>query len=148
MTELVPAHLINLGEAGSPMNESVFISSAAWPLRAKMQASNFPAVSLARLNELPQDDIAWVNPGRHPVQGIIAKSSGTEQALAASGANTASAISVAGSSTDSALADAGSSTGNALQKSYSRTRHALGTTVRHVGKALHRTPSERSTNSH
>ena len=148
MTELVPAHLINLGETGFPMNDSAFIASAAWPLGAKMEASNFPAAPLARLNQLPLDDIAWFHPGRHPVQGIIAKSSGTEQALAASGANTASAISVAGSSTDSALAGAGNNTGNALQQSYSRTRHTLATTVRHVGKALHRTSSADDAASH
>lgn len=151
MTELVPAKLINLGEPEFPMNHSIFISSKAWPLEYKMSNSNFPAAQIDRLNQLPMTDIAWFNPGRHPVQGIIARSSGTEQALATSGGNTTAAISGAGSSTDNALSGAGESTGaalsksrsntsNALQKSYSHTRHALGTSVRHVGEALHVIP--------
>jgi hypothetical protein len=151
MSALVPAKLINLGEPGFPMNDSVFISSKAWPLEYKMSNSNFPAAALARLNQLSNDDIAWFNPGRHPVQGIIARSSGTEQALATSQGDTAAAISVAGSSTANALSDAGESTGTALsaasgstgsvlEKSYKRTRHALGTSARHVGKALQVTP--------
>jgi hypothetical protein len=151
MTELVPAKLINLGEPGLPMNDSVFISSKAWPLEYKMSNSNFPAAALVRLNQLPNDDIAWFNPGKHPVQGVIAKSSSTEHALAISGGNTTAAISVAGSSTGNALSDAGDSTGtalstasgntgNALEKSYKHTRHALGTSMRHVGEALHLTP--------
>lgn len=151
MTELVPANLINLGEPGLPMNGAIFISSKAWPLEAKMSNSNFPAAALARLNQLPKDDIAWFNPGRHPVQQIIAESSSTEQALATSGANTTAAISVAGSSTGNALSDAGESTGtalsiasgntgNALEKSCKHTIHALGTSIRLVGQALHVTP--------
>lgn len=150
MTSFVPAKVINLGEPGFPMNGSAFISSSAWPLESKMSNSNFPAPALARLNRLPQSDIAWFNPGRHPVQGIVATSSSTDQAIAISGANTATGIGVAGHSTGDALSDAGNatdvalsdateSTGNALQKSYKHVCHALGSTVRHVGDALHLT---------
>lgn len=150
MTRLVPARVVNLGEPGSPMNGSVFASSAAWPLEHKMSTSNFPAAAIARLNQLPDSHIAWFHPGRHPVQGIIATSSSTEQALATSGANTTAAIGVAGNSAGDSLSDAGeatgaalsnasSDTGNALQKSLRHTRHALGLSMRHVGKALHLT---------
>ncbi len=140
MVALQPAGVINLGEPGRPMNGSTFISSSAWPLTAKMSSSNFTAAPLARLNELPATDIAWFNPGRHPVQGIIANSSSTEQALAMSGRDTTTAISLAGNSTSDALSTAGDSTGNALEKSYRDTRRALGTSARHVGEALHVTP--------
>jgi len=152
--EMVPLEttaLVNLGEVGQPANGSLFISSAQWPLQAKMSASNFPAAPLARLDRLPLTDIAWVNPGRHPAQGIIARSSSTAQALAQSQRNTSVAISVAESSTGGALSDAGGatgdalsvasgSTGGALQKSYRHTRDSLGKTARHVGDALHLTP--------
>ncbi len=151
MTRLVPAKLINLGEPGFPMNGSVFISAKAWPLEEKMSHSNFGAALVARLNELPPTDIAWVNSGRHPVQGVIARSGSTEQALATSGDNTAAAISLAGSSsgnaisganesTGAALATSGRNTGSALQTSYKRTGHALGASARHVGQALRITP--------
>lgn len=150
MTPLVSKDLINLGEPGLPMNGSLFTSSKAWPLKAKMLTSNFPPAAIARVNDIPATDIAWFNPGPHPAQGVIAKSSSTEQALATSSRNTISAISVAENSTGDALTSssdtttaaistAGNSTDNALQKSYTNTRHALDTSVRHVGKALHLT---------
>ncbi len=140
MVALAPGKLINLGEVGKPMNGSLFISSAAWPLAGKMANTNFPAGPVARLNQLPDSDIAWFNAGEHPAQGVIAVSSSTEQAIARSGQNTTSAISVAGDSTSSALSTSGDSTGNALQKSYRNTKHALGTSARHVGEALHVIP--------
>jgi hypothetical protein len=148
MTKFVPAKVINLGEPGFPMNGSIFIASKTWPLEYKMSNSNFPAAAIARLNELPDTDIGRFNPGRDPVQGIIAKSNSTERALADSEANTTTAVGVVGKSTDDALSGAGNSTGAALsganaatgeafQKSYKRTGHALGTSIRHVGAALH-----------
>ena len=110
------------------MNGSAFIASAEWPLAGKMLLTNFPPEPVARLNEMPETDIAWFNAGRHPAQGIIAVSASTGVAIATSGGDTTAAISVAGGST-----------GNALQKSYRMTRHALGTSLRHVGQALHGT---------
>lgn len=140
MLALKPGKVINLGETGHPMNGSVFLSSAAWPLMAKMMNTNFPPEPIARLSQLPDTDIAWFNPGRHPAQGIIAVSSSTEGALAGSGRATTSAIAGAGDSTDVAISVAGDSTGNALGKSYHHTTHALGTSAHHVGQALHLTP--------
>jgi hypothetical protein len=140
MVALAPGKLINLGEVGQPMNGSLFISSTAWPLAVKMANTNFPPGPVARLNQLPQSDIAWFNAGGHPAQGVIAVSSSTEQAIARSGQNTTSAISVAGDSTNSAFSTSEDSTGNALRKSYRNTRHALGSSARHVGEALHLTP--------
>lgn len=140
MIALAPGKLINLGEVGAPMNGSLFISSTAWPLAGKMATTNFPAGPVARLNQLPDSDIAWFNAGRHPARGVIAVSSSTGQAIASGGQNTTSAISVAGDSTSTAVSTAGGSTGDALQKSYRNTMHALGTSARHVGETLHITP--------
>jgi hypothetical protein len=126
MVALGPGNLINLGEPSHPMNGSLFVSSGAWPLAGKMASTNFPADPIARLNQLPETDIAWFHAGRHPAQGVIAISSSTEDAMATSGHNTNTAISIAGDST-----------GNALQKSYRNTVHALGSSARHVGDALH-----------
>lgn len=129
MTPLKAARIINLGEPAHPMNASTFTASTAWPLAAKMRSTNFPPRPLARLNALPESDIAWFSAGRHPTRQIIAVSSTTEGALALSGSNTTAAISVAGNST-----------GGALGTGYRKTRHALGTSVRHTGKALHLIP--------
>jgi hypothetical protein len=140
MEVLAPGKLINLGEPGHPMNGSLFISSSAWPLASKMASTNFPPAPLVRLNQLPETDIAWFNPGKHPAQGVIAISSSTEDAIAGSGRNTTSAISNAGDSTNVAISAAGDSTGNALQKSSHHTKRALGISARHVGEALHLKP--------
>jgi hypothetical protein len=129
MTALAPAKLVNLGEASHPMNGSTFIASSAWPLAAKMTATNFPPSVLARLNQLPDSEIVWFNAGKHPKQGIIAISSTT-------GRDALGGLNTAANDTDNSLSIADDSTSNALQKSYRHTRHALGASVRHVGKAL------------
>jgi hypothetical protein len=118
------------------MNGSLFITSTAWPLAAKMAETNFPPPVLARLNELPDSEIAWFNEGRHPAQGVIAISSATEQAVAGSGSNTVARISSAARAADNSVSVANGSTGNALQKSYRHTVHALGASVRHIGEFL------------
>ncbi len=159
MVPLKSPTLINLGEPNHPMNGSLFISSRQWPLMAKMSATNFPSAPLERLSQLPESDIAWFNPGRHPAQGVIAKSSITQQAIAGGGRNTATALSVADTSTESklstaknstgeAISVANGSTGNALMKSYRGTRHALSTSVAHVGDALHVASKDSKEKSH
>jgi hypothetical protein len=140
MVALPPGRIINLGEAGHPMNGSLFIASSAWPLIDKMSNTNFPPEPLARLNQMPDTDIAWFNAGRHPAQGIIADSSSTKQAIAGGASHTTSSLSKAGASTGVAISVAQDDTGSALQKSYSATKHALGTSARHVGKALNPDP--------
>ena len=133
MTALTTSSLINLGEPGHPMSEATFVNSPQWPLMAKMTASNFPADSLARVDQLPDSEIAWATPGRHPAQGIIADSSMVSDALTVSGQNTTGALSTANDST-----------GSALGTSYKNTKHALGTSARAVGRALGVKPKEAS----
>jgi len=148
--DMVPLHApapINLGEPSHPANGSLFVSSGAWPLMAKMSSTDFPAAAVERLNELPDTEIARFNPGRHPAQGVIATSSLTGQAIAGGGADTTKALSLAVSSTgdalstanestDGALSSAGGSTGSALGKSWRKTWRALGAAAGHVGNAL------------
>jgi hypothetical protein len=137
MVALRPGKIINLGETGHPMNGSVFIASSEWPLIDKMSETNFPPEPIARLNQLPETDIAWFNAGRHPTRQIVAVSSSTEQAIAGGARHTTSALSGAGTSTDTAISVAQDDTGNALQKSYRHTKHALGASARYVDEALH-----------
>ncbi len=133
----LPSHrIINLGEPAHPMNGSIFIASSEWPLLGKMTSSNFPPAPVARLNLMPDNDIAWFNTGKHPAQGIIADSSATERTIAGGASNTTSALAKAGSSTDVAISLAGNGTGHALKETYTHTTHALGVTAKDVGKAL------------
>lgn len=146
MVALPQSKIINLGEPASPMNGSVFIASNAWPLVDKMSNTNFPPEPLARLNRMPDTDIAWFNSGKHPAQGIIANSHSTSQALASSANHTAESLSKASASTDTALSLAHEGTGTALQKTAKNTAHALGVSARHVGKAL--SPQQKKDSAH
>ncbi len=134
---LHPGKIVNLGEPGHPMNGSIFAASSEWPLMDKMKSTNFPPEPIARLNLLPETDIAWFSAGKHPARQIVAVSRSTEQAIAGGAQHTTSALSDAGTATDTAISVAQNGTGNALQKSYTHTRHALGTSARHVGEAIH-----------
>jgi hypothetical protein len=137
---LPPGKIINLGEPGHPMNGSVFIASSEWPLMDKMSNTNFPPEPIARLNRLPDTDIAWFGAGKHPARKVVAVSSSTEQAIAGGARQTTSALSDAGTSTDTAISVAQEGTGNALQKSYRHTKHALGAAAKHMGEAIHSSP--------
>jgi hypothetical protein len=139
MVPLPPGKIVNLGEPAHPMNGSMSISSSEWPLMEKMSKTDFPTDSIARLEQLPETDIAWFNAGKHPAQGIIANSSSTQQALAGSARNTTSALAIAATSSDSAISVTKDNTGSALQQSYKQTKHGLGATARHVAEALHLT---------
>jgi hypothetical protein len=137
MVALPPGKIINLGEAAHPMNGSVFIASGAWPLIEKMTTTNFPPEPVARLNRMPETDIAWFNRGKHPAQGIIADSNATGQAMAVAGGDTMSSLAKAATSTGVGISLAQDGTGNALQKTCRNTGKALAVTAKHVGEALH-----------
>jgi hypothetical protein len=136
MVALHAGRIVNLGEASHPMNGSVFIASAEWPLLGKMQSTDFPPEPVARLNTMPDTDIAWFNAGKHPAQGIIAVSNTTGQAIALGANDTSASLSKASASTDAALTVAQDNTGSALHKSFMNTVHALAVSARHVGEAL------------
>lgn len=130
MKRLPPGDLVNLGEPHRPMNGIEFVPSTRWPLEAKMSQSNFAPGAVARLNAMPDDEIAWYNAGKHPAQGVIAISGATEGSLADSGDNTTAALAVAGGKT-----------GSALGRSMRNTRHALAVSTRRVEGALGEHPA-------
>lgn len=142
MIPLQTATVINLGERGHPMNGAEFAASTAWPLEAKMSATDFPLDALSRLDQTPEGGIVWFHAGRHPAQGAIATSLVTGEAIAGSESSTVDAVDKAGDSTGKALSNTSESTGNALQKSYRNTAHALGATARKVRRALGDKPDE------
>lgn len=127
MTELQAARIINLGEASAPMNQTAWSASPLWPgsLRQKMSRSDMPADRIARLNNLPDTDIAWASPNQRPAQAAILAGNSTVDALALSHRKTDTAISIAGDHT-----------GNALTKSYGATTHAITKSLRSTGRFL------------
>jgi hypothetical protein len=125
MTPLAVGKVVNLGESGIPMNGASWVSSAQWPLTAKMVRTDFKPATVARLESLPESDIAWVNPGKRPQQHAIAAGDSTIDALVTSNQNT-----------DTAISTVGGNTGNALDKSYRSVKHSLGVSAQNVGKFL------------
>jgi hypothetical protein len=132
MMRLHVPQVINLGEPGYPMNGSLLISAALWPLEGKMAVSNFPTGPLSRLDRLPEGEIAGFNAGRHPAQGVISISSSTQATLADGGR-----------SASSALSTAGDSAGNAMETTYRHTLHAVGTSIKRTASGLHLIPKHR-----
>ncbi|HEX4284288.1 MAG TPA: hypothetical protein VHZ28_04300 [Terracidiphilus sp.] len=116
------SRIVNLGEAQSPMNGSLWIASTEWPFAAKLARSDFNAEELARLERLPATDIAWVNPGKRPAQATIA-----------AGGSTADALAMSDRKTDTAISLAGDATGNALETTYSKVTRSLKTSAHNVG---------------
>lgn len=133
MVPLATKRVVNLGEVGHLMNGSEFVGADGWRLAQKMQQSNFPEEPLTRLERLPDTEIAWFHPGRHPMQGVIGISSTTEGSIGKGANETGSSLGMAGESTSDAISVAGDSTGNAVETSYRKTRHALGKMGRAIG---------------
>lgn len=118
---LAVPRIVNLGEAASPMNGSVWSASAQWPLAAKLERSDFSPESVARLERLPDSDIAWVYPSKRP-----------EQAAIAAGISTADALEMSNRKTDTAISLAEDKTGNALATTHAKVKRSLRNSARNV----------------
>jgi hypothetical protein len=130
MEPLAVSAIVNLGENGKTMNETLWSASPRWPLATKMGRSDFQPAALARLERLPNSDIAWVNPSKRPAQSTIA-----------AGGSTVDAIETSHRNTDSAISLAGDATGGALGTTYRNVTGALGKSARGVGKFLRHEPA-------
>jgi hypothetical protein len=135
MEPLVVSAIVNLGENAKPMNETLWSASSQWPLATKMGRSDFQPAALARLERLPNSDIAWVNPSKRPAQSTIAAGGSTVDALETSHRNTDSAISLAGDAT-----------GGALGTTYRNVTRAIGKSARGLGKFLRLEPTSSTKN--
>jgi hypothetical protein len=126
MKPLEIAELVNVGELPAPLNGAVWIGSPAWPLAEKLGRSDFPAVRTARLDRLPETDIAWANPEKRPMQAVILGGNDAVGGGATGFRATNTALVIADAHTSNALGNAAANTGHALAKSYRNVRHALG----------------------
>lgn len=127
MRELPAGELINLGEPNYPA--VAWTHAVQWPLLEKMQRTDFPSARMARLNKLPETDIAWANPALRPAQAAIlgANAGVGGAALGASTGTRATntAMVVATDKTSGALGVATRNTGEALKQSYNGVRRSL-----------------------
>jgi hypothetical protein len=122
---LAVSRIVNLGEAKWPMNGSIWTGSAEWQLAAKLARSDFEPEVLARLEQLPASDIAWVYPSKRPAQATIA-----------AGGSTADALAMSNRKTDTAISLASDKTGNALDVSYGKVVQSLRKSAANVGRFL------------
>ena len=118
--------IVNLGEQEHPMNGSLWVASSEWPLAKKLMRSDFDPAVLTRLAQLPDSDIAWVNPSKRRAQGTIAAAGSTVDALAVGNRKTDTAISLAGGATGNALATTRSKVGQSLKKTAGGVGRILG----------------------
>jgi len=125
MQALAVSRIVNLGEAANPMNGSLWSASAEWPLAAKLERSDFSPDSLARLERLPESDIAWEYPSKRPAQAAIA-----------AGNSTADALAMSNRKTDTAISLAEDKTGNALEATHAKVKRSLRRSARNVWNFL------------
>jgi hypothetical protein len=122
---LTDTRIINVGEPLAPMNGATWVGSAEWPLSKKMQRSDFGDARIARLDQLPVDDIAWTNPGKRPAQAAILGGDAAVGGAATGLRATDIALTTADVHSSKAMQRASSSTGNALAKTYRGVMKAL-----------------------
>ena len=134
MERMKPNEIVNLGELSRPSEGAAWVSSPRWPLAEKMKRSDFTEARVTRMEQLPETDIAWANPGKRPAQALIYGGNSTVGGIATGGRSTDAALSVANDKTSHSLDIAERKTGNALSKSYRNVKKALGKAAKGTGK--------------
>ena len=140
MELLITKQIINLGELGAPMNGIAWLASSEWPLRDKLGRSDFLGARIARVDRLPNTDIAWANPAKRPPQAAILGANAGIGGAAAGARATDSALNVANSDTSSALDATADKTGHALKTSSKDVWKAFVKTAQKTGRVLDRKP--------
>lgn len=108
--------VVNVGERGAPMNDSLWVDSTDWVLSEKMSSDFTPAV-IALLDASPEESVITVK-GRSPVRGTIQGSNAVLD-RASSGANqTGAALGSANEGTSSGVAKAARATGRSLKRAW------------------------------
>ena len=132
MKQVKTPALVNLGEMSHPADGALWVSSPRWPLAEKMKRSDFLETRIARIERLPDTDIAWANPAKRPAQVAIYGGNATVGGIATGGRDTDAALSLANDKTNNSLDTAQRKTGNALSKSYKNVKKALGSAAKAV----------------
>jgi hypothetical protein len=125
MKPLHVREIVNLGELASPMNGIQWLRSGDWPLRRKLERSDFTDSRLARLGLAPANQIVWATPSRRPAQAAIL---GVNAGLGGAGTGA--------QATDGALDTAHADTSAALETASERTGEALNRSAVNVWKAI------------
>ena len=125
MERLQVRAIVNLGESQAPMHDISWLDSHDWPLKSKLERSDFAEPRVERANGVPQHAVVWANPSKRPAQATIL---GLNAGIG--GAATG------GRAADAALVTADASSSSALDEAADQTRGSLRTTFRNTWKAL------------
>ncbi|MBX9604031.1 MAG: hypothetical protein K2X35_23700 [Bryobacteraceae bacterium] len=120
--------IVNLGEAGKPLNGTAWLQYSKWPLAVKLRP-DFTAELLAQLE--PRSLVA-ARRKSPAMQGVVQVSNTTMNALDASGRKTGNALDRSASNTAAAVADATERTGSAVERSAAATGRSLDRAARSV----------------
>lgn len=115
MVALPRRPIVNLGEPGAPLHGALWTAAPSLHLTEKM-STDFPPEILAQLDASQPKEIVRLSPASPAVQGVIATSNTTADALALSNAHTGAALDNAGDHTENALRRSAEETGQSLEK--------------------------------
>lgn len=129
---LRPPAIVNLGEAGKPLNGATWVSYPKWTLEAKLKLDFTPAL-LAQLEPMSLVAAKQKSPA---MQGVVQVSNSTMGALDSSSRKTGDALDLSAANTAAALSEATGRTASALEKSAAATGRSLGKAARNVRRFL------------
>jgi hypothetical protein len=134
--------IVNLGESQAPMQEITWLRSAQWPLKSKLERSDFEEARIERVNRAQQDAIVWATPSKRPAQATILGFNQGIGGAATGGLAADTALVIADSHTDAALDVATDKTRQSLKTSSSNTWKALKGSAQKVGDFLSGKPKK------
>lgn len=132
---LRPPKIVNLGEAGAPMNGAFWIHSLRWQASSKL-VPHFTSEVLARLSSAKGSSDVALYPSLAPAQGMMLATLATGGALDVSSRNTGDALTQAGRATGGAFSTSSQNTAAALHVAGSKTGSALEVSSAKVGRSL------------
>jgi hypothetical protein len=108
--------VVNLGELDAPANGSLWVTSPAWPLSAKM-GSDFPADVIARLDATSGETVITLR-GSSSVRGTIQGSDAVLDGAGIGARHTSAALDTANGHTSRSLGKATNATGRFLRRAW------------------------------
>ncbi|MCC7156490.1 MAG: hypothetical protein IT161_18080 [Bryobacterales bacterium] len=134
---LRPPQIVNLGEAGAPLNGAVWIHSPRWQAASKL-VPHFTSDVVNRLSSSAGSSEVTLYPSLLPAQGLMLATVATGSALDVSSRNTGAALAQASQATGDALSTSAANTSSALNLAGAKTGAALKTSAEKAGQSLKR----------
>lgn len=125
MSAMPPGKLINLGEAGAPLNGATWTASKKWAFQDKLTTDFTPKV-IARIESAQPGEVVSIYPALIPAKAFILGGNHTLTSIGTGGKHTGSALQTADKHTSNALGISARKTGGALKTAFRSTGRFLG----------------------